>query len=69
MSFIGWWWMLVWCIIGTVVWMILFEVVMDVRVVHHWDGSLDGVASLWLSKEHVPADGTRALGVKRGRFF
>ena len=28
-------------------------------VVHHWDGSLDGVASLWPSKEHVPADGTR----------
>ena len=39
MSFIGWWWMLVWCIIGTVVLMMLFEVA-DARVVHHWDGSL-----------------------------
>ena len=33
----------------------------DARVVHHWDGSLDGVASLWLSKERVPADGTREI--------
>ena len=40
--------------------MMLFEVA-DARVVHHWDGSLDGVASLWLSKERVPADGTREI--------
>ena len=40
---------------------VLREVVVDARVVHHWDGSLDGVASLWLSKERVPADGTREI--------
>ena len=38
-----------------------FGEVVDARVVHHWDGSLDGVASLWLSKERVPADGTREI--------
>ena len=28
-------------------------------VVHHWDGSFDGVAALSASKERVPADSTR----------
>ena len=41
--------------------MMLLGVVADAGVVHHWDGSLDGVASLWLSKEHVPADGSREI--------
>ena len=33
--------------------------VMAFGVVHHWDGSFDGVAALSASKEHVPANGTR----------
>ena len=40
---------------------VVYGVVADAGVVHHWDGSLDGVASLWLSKERVPADGTREI--------
>ena len=30
-------------------------------VVHHWNGSLDSIAALWLQEERVPTDGTRTL--------